>query len=340
MNDAVWITWENHRRSYEIAKELGVKIVILASNLPQGLRQLFLSSKTLYIITKIRPKMLFVQNPSRILAFWAVLISKLLNIRVVVDRHTNFRIGKKIGLNPAILIITFLSNISLKYADLTIVSNMHLKPFVVKKGGRCFVLPDKIPSLHSNFNDCVTMKGRKNLVYICSFDNDEPYDEVIKASTYLPDDVCIYITGNYKKKITPHQMNLNKSCCIFTGFVDENIYVKILQSCDAVIALTNSENCLLCGGYEAISLEKPLITTGKQAIKEYFKESVVYTKNDAKDIACSIEKIIKKEKIFKERIIELKKQKQAEWDIMFRSLLKEIGSPPFCTKKRSRTESI
>jgi glycosyltransferase involved in cell wall biosynthesis len=75
---------------------------------------------------------------------------------------------------------------------------------------------------------------------------------------------------------------------VLTGYLSDSDYKKMLSSCDIVIDLTNRENCLVCGSYEAVAMEKPLIVSDTVALKEYFYQGTVYTDNSASNIADSI----------------------------------------------------
>ena len=67
--EKLWIAWEKQRRSTVLSKEFNAKLYQF--NNSGKLRYPIVITKTLFLLIKKRPKILFVQNPSTVLAFLA-----------------------------------------------------------------------------------------------------------------------------------------------------------------------------------------------------------------------------------------------------------------------------
>jgi hypothetical protein len=202
-----------------------------------------------------------------------------------------------------------ISAIVQRLAHLTIVSNAALKDTVVKNGGRAFVLPDPLPILPQA--PALSLEHKFNILYICTFADDEPYTNVFKAAERLGDAFHIYVTGNYKKRaIDPFLMPSNIS---LLGYVSETDFVKMIYSVDMTMDLTDRENCLVCGAYESAAAGKPMIITNTAALRQYFDKGAVYTDNSAQDIAASILNAKARYTHLKEEIQQLKSEKQHHW---------------------------
>lgn len=327
-----WITWEDHRRSRELAKRLGAEYHVLRGRGTKGISHLILALRTLGVLWRKRHYTIIVQNPSRVLAAVAALLKLFLRYPLVVDRHSNFRLGKGITFNPAVWFVMLCSEFSLRVADLTIVTNTYLHKIVERKGGRGFVLTDAIPEF----------KGRKcknpnpkqfDVFFVCTFSPDEPYQEVIKAANKLPKNFKIKISGNYKKKgLDPIHLPSNVE---LLGFIPTNEYEKTLGGSDAILALTEAEWCLVCAGYEAMGAGKPLIVTGTTALKGYYGCAACFVDNNACSIAEAITQVAEEYSYFKTQIQILKEQKKEEWDGSFGVLLDSIGR--FSARKKVGT---
>ncbi|MCI5120930.1 MAG: glycosyltransferase family 1 protein [Candidatus Electrothrix sp. AUS4] len=187
------------------------------------------------------------------------------------------------GINPLNILFKLVSDISLRYADLTIVTNEFLKRIVEDKGGRGFVLVDKLPQFKNLAEK--RLQGKFNAVFICTYANDEPYEEVVQAASLLPSSTCIYITGRIPLKFNRENVPDN---VILTDYLSETDYVNLLYSADVIMDFTSLDWCLVCGGYEAISLGQPLITSDTVALRDLFEETAVYTMNFPISIAGSI----------------------------------------------------
>ena len=287
---SIWITWEDHRRSRELARALGVPMIVQGSSLFWGVSHIHRSIKFLTLIYAMRPSVVFVQNPSIILAFVASVLKDIFDFKLVVDRHTNFRLGKKNGLNPVNYFYDFVGNYSLRKAELTIVTNSYLKRIVEDRGGRGFVLEDLLPTIDTPLQKEL-LSGSTNIVFICTFANDEPYREVVEAAKLLPKDVHIYITGKIPDKFERKSLPINIT---LTGFLPEGDYWNLLNSVQLIMDFTALEWCLVCGGYEAVALGKPFLTSKTLALESFFGQAAAYTKHNAIDIAGSIRCAINK----------------------------------------------
>lgn len=125
------------------------------------------------------------------------------------------------------------------------------------------------------------------MLFICTWAGDEPYFEVIKAAEQINNNITIYITGNHKKAPNIEQGNVPKNVQL-TGFISNAEFDQLLWDVDIIMDLTTREDCLVCGAYEAIAVEKPLILSNMKALKTHFP-NMEYTENTAADIARSID---------------------------------------------------
>mgnify|MGYP001820712959 CR=1 FL=1 len=256
---------------------------------------------TVLALSRERPAVLYVQNPSMILAALACLYQSLFGTPVVVDRHTTFLLSRKYRNTPRIILYKLLNLYTVRCAELTIVTNTFLAELVESMGGRSFVLPDKLPELI--FTQKIALEGRSNLLMISSFGNDEPVEQVINAMDKLQvEGVSIYITGNYRKKFSDSDIELWPANVHCTGFLPEQDFLNYLYSVDAVIVLTTSDYCMLCGCYEAVSSKKPLITSDKDVLSDYFR-GAVFVDNSESGIYNAIIEVLGNLVNYKDKIV-------------------------------------
>lgn len=324
ISNIIWVSWENQRRSIELAKSFNAHLHILNTPLDTVsiplIKYLLLCAKTLLLLINTKPKIVFAQNPSIILASLICVFKGIFHYNAIIDRHSNFKFHKTRGLKWRIFHI--ISKYSVRKADLTLVTNRYLADLVKSWGGRSFVLQDKLPELP--FKKKILLEGKKNVVFITGFHEDEPIEEMIYAFEYLDKDWIGYFTGNYKpffrkKNITnlPHNIRL-------TGFLPEEKYQSLLHSADLLVVLTKQEYTLTCGAYEGISLNKPLILSDTVTIRDYFKKGVIYTKPGSSSIAKSIRKGIAELDVLKRDCLEFKHTLISDWNDKFDELQNKI----------------
>jgi glycosyltransferase involved in cell wall biosynthesis len=303
----IWISWERHQRSLGISTELSIPLFEICSS-KSGLHRYISSAlKTAKIIHKIRPKILIVQNPSLVLSLLALLLKNIYRYKFATDSH-NSGIFPLEGKN---VILNTLSRLIQKYSDLTIVSNKGLKEIVDGIARRAIILPDKIPRAIARTKPTFALENSHfNIACICTFKEDEPYEEIISAAQRLPENIQLYITGRFNGKIRASSVPKNVH---FTGFLPNDDYFALLLTADVVMDLTFRENCLVRGAYEGIAAHKPLILSNKEALKSYFTKGCIYVNNTAIEIAEGI--LAAKRNIFelKYEIAQLGKKLSEDW---------------------------
>jgi len=313
----IWVTWENQRRNKGISAALGFTLFEFVYNESRIIRYVKSIAKTINILIQEKPEIVVAQNPSILLATLVVLLKHVFHYKCVIDAHNA-------GLFPCdnkITILTLCSKMIQRLADITIVTNEQLASIVKNNGGTAIVLPDKIPDLPINI-EIINLRGATNIVFICSFSSDEPFNEVIEAAKHLPEDITIYITGKYTGKVDPDTVPSN---VVLAGFIPESEYWSLISSADAIMVLTTRENCLVCGAYEAVSIRKPMILSKTSAIMDYFSLGCMYTSPDSINIQKAILGLTKnKDNLILD--VELLHQKlNNNWNNYFTNLLTTLG---------------
>jgi hypothetical protein len=237
-------------------------------------RYVVLSIRTLRLLSQEKPDVVFCQNPSQVLAALLCILKSVFSYVLVVDRHTNFALHTINSRNPKWVIFHTLSRYSIRRADRTIVTNTPLADVVVNMGGRATVLPDKLPKL--KYLNKIRLKGRIKFLFICTFSADEPVQKVCEVFSRLPNDYCLYVTGNFMK-YKDWQRPRETSNIILLGYLPEKTYQEYLYSCDVTIVLTSQQMTLNCGSYESIMAGKPQIIAESEVIRDYFNLGAVYT---------------------------------------------------------------
>ena len=282
----VWITWEDHRRSRELAEAFEAEYFPLTSRYGRLIRYGLLALRTICLIVSMRPSVLFVQNPSIILTALVCFLKPLHRAVVVVDRHTNYYFHTQGSREIKWRVYHRLSRWTDKAADLVIVTNARLAKIVAMSGATYVVLPDPIP----NYEPSVVRYNKKRqlrLVCVASGASDEPIEGVINAVEKLAPDVRLLITSGGALR---RYGSLVKSENVeFSGFLPDRLYVDTLKEADGVIVLTTLDLTLCCGAYEAVSLHRPMILSDFEAIKEHFQKGAVYVSADENSVVAGIE---------------------------------------------------
>lgn len=311
MASRIWLTWEIQRRNRTLSKKLDATLYELISKKKGLARYAELIVKSYQVLISEKPKLLFVQNPSLVLALWAVLNRPFFSYRLIVDAHNA-------GLYPAegkSALLALVASFVIRFADITLVTNAPLALEVIKKKGRPFILPDPLPDLLPDPAQKHRAKTKAALTYVCTWADDEPTPELIEAARELGDVLTLYITGRppawVKSMSLPHNI-------VLTGFLSEADYLDLLQSSDALIVLTTRDNCLNCGAYEGVALEKPMILSDTEVIRNYFNKGIVYSKANKIALVDAIRTLLTTGANAQKQVSELKTELLCNWDVNHR----------------------
>lgn len=321
--EAVWITWEDHRRSRVLAENFSAQYKVIGIKKYRKFRYSVLCFKTLKFLIANRPKVVICQNPSMILNLFLCTMKNMLGFYLVADRHTNFAFRHSRSYKLKWVLYRMVSNITIRHSDLMIVTNPFLKEFVDCMGGRGVVLPDKIPDFQGRLQK-KKLQGRLKVFFICTFSDDEPFREVFEAAKLMPSDWIIYVSGNYRKaNLQPDYVPQN---VVLLGFVEEDDYLIYLSAVDAVMVLTTLDYTLNCGAYEAVALNKPMVLSHKKTIINYFNKGAVYVEPVAQSITEGIESLFKDCETFESEVKELKCELELSWNKQFATIKSKISS--------------
>jgi glycosyltransferase involved in cell wall biosynthesis len=301
LKNGIWITWEYQVRNKSMADAFGVELYQFVYKGNRFSRYIYGICKTAGIINKVRPEVVFSENPSLVLNILLWFLKPIYGYKHVIDAHYAgvFANRYKKILQP---LLNFLN----RRANLVIVTNVNNQKYIQSIGGKSCIVEDPLPSFKEYMpKNTRSVANGSSILYICSFGDDEPYEEMFKAAELLSKkELAIHVTGNYRKaKIDPVKYKYLK----LLGYIPYDDYVKYLFDASVVVDLTNREDCLVCGAYEAMEAEKPLVTSNSKALKEHFTAGTIFTENNHIDIFNSIMEAIDKKN---DLILEIKQWKE------------------------------
>ncbi len=313
------------RRSESFAKGLGAElryIHFLKFQRPvyAPAKYVLQAVRTLQVLFARRPGLVFVQNPPFVCGLVVHIYCRVTGAAFVLDYHSAAFASIW---NWALPIQRFLA----RRAIANTVTNQHWADVVRSWSADALVLG--YPLAGFALGEPFPVQAGFNVVFICTFADDEPVEAVLKAAGQLPD-VHFYITGD-ARRAPAHVLASAPPNVVFTGFLSEERYAGLLREAQVLVALTTRDHTLQCGGYEAVSLGKPLITSDWPFLREAFSKGTVHVLNTAEGIrdgvqvARKIHPSLENEmQAFRE---EIKKEWRAQLDILEEVIAKRCGSP-------------
>ncbi len=279
-----FITWyPSCRRSDAIAKALGGVSHLIhyftfkrPSHAP--LKYLLQARDTFRLLRKDRPNWVLVASPPVFAALVVWIYCKIFRAEYVIDAHTGiFDDTRWTWLKP-------LSRFLARRARTTIVTNTHLKNAVESWGAKALIIGD-VPVDFPPVKPAALPPGF-NVVVINTFSQDEPINEILLATKQTPE-VNFHITGNPKHSRNQYVERLPTNVRL-TGWLSDDDYAGLLRAADAVMCLTTHDHTMQRGAYEAMALEKPLITSNWELLRKTFYNGTIHVNANATEIAKAV----------------------------------------------------
>jgi glycosyltransferase involved in cell wall biosynthesis len=276
------VAWRKlSRRSQLISKALNAKTWFFRDGIPY----IRASLGTLLALIRERPHVTLVQLPQGPLLLETLLLKTLKKYRVVADVHSGFLVTmdwKGWLLNTPF--VRFLQK-----ADLILVHNdlvLNLIPMNLR--AKTLVVLD--PWYLICNGEHKTGQG-DYIVFPASFAPDEPLEEVINSINSFNLDVKIYVTGNWRRR--PRIAKYASDKVIFTGYLKDSDYYKLLLNARAVVTGTKREYTSLMSAWEAIAYTKPLALTKTKTLESVFKDyAVFYDWRDGRSIVDAVKTVL------------------------------------------------
>lgn len=280
--NAFWITWELQPRNRSMARELGIPLHELSFSGPRLARHFKSVVSTLRLLLRERPSVVFSSNPSLVLTYLLLVCRRLFGFRHTIDAHY----GGVVSVSGSRLIQRLL-DFANRHADTVIVTNEAHADQVRGAGGTPFVCPDPLPNIRPNsVKPAALQAAEKSVLFVCSYDWDEPYAAVFEAAKALGElGFRVYASGAYSRvgvspQDVPHVTLL--------GYVARSEYEAYIQHVDVVLDLTIWQDCLVCGAYEAMAVGKPCVLSRTRSLTELFTHGTVFTSHEPRDIVAAV----------------------------------------------------
>lgn len=306
MKKVLFITWAPYgSRPQSLAEAIGARAVFIGKKvkhkylLQSLLAYLPRTIANFRVVLKERPDIIMITNTQWIIAAINLFLGKMIRARVIFDSHS------AAFDHPFIKYPLFLSKFFARKAYLNIVTNNFHKSLLEKNGATGFKITDIPFEDKIRTNEKRDLGNNFNICFICTFSSDEPVFNVLQAVEEM-EGISLFVTGNYKlMNVRPE----NYQNVHFTGFIPNKDFNILINSVDAIMSLTTRENTMQRGGSEAISVEKPLITSDTKMLREYFVLGTIFIKPEKSDIKKGILTLKENYNTYLNQIITLRRKR-------------------------------
>ncbi len=318
-----FVTWSPYcRRSDAIAEALGgsshlIHYLSYKRPLHAPLKYVLQTVATLRVLARERPDVTLVAVPPLFAVLPVWLHARRHRTRFVVDAHTGiFEHARWRWLLP-------LTRRAFRAADAVVVTGEHLRCRVAAWGARAIIIGD-VPVRFVPGRSPAPCGGPR-VVVVNTFSVDEPVDAVLGAAHALGD-ARFFVTGDVRQA-RPQWLAARPPNLHFTGFVSEDDYAGLLRAADVVVVLTTHDHTMQRGGYEAVALGKPLVTSDWGLLRETFSRGTVHVANTPEAIADGIRRALAERQRLGEEMRLLRTEREGIFAGRLAELRRAVGDP-------------
>lgn len=306
----VWGAPGKGARSKVFARELGIPLRFLRPTYRRGrltapFRYVSQTTRTLRLLWRRRPQVVFVQSPPTPAAMTVALYCALGGARFVVDAHSAAMTY------PWWTRPRWLNRLVARRALATIVTNDHFAETLRGWGATALVVPD-IPTSFPSDAPPFPVDGVFNVMVVNSFAPDEPLEAVVEAAGRC-EDVLFYVTGGLDRPGARIPASVPDNVR-FTGFLPDGRYHALMDACQAVACFTDRDHTMQRGACEALWTGTPILTSDWPILREYFRKGAVHVNGSADAIHAGVQQIVRDHGRYVEEIRELQQERRAEWE--------------------------
>lgn len=247
--------------------------------------------------------MVFVQSPPSFAPLLVAVYCRISGASFVVDAHSDAM------LSPRWTRPRFLYRWMSRAAAATIVTNDSFAEAIERQGATALVVRD-IPTSFQ-LGEPPQLPDGANIMVVSSFATDEPLAAIKEAARMVPD-VQFHMTGS-PDRADPSTLEDLPANLTLTGFLADEDYYALMDTCDAVMCLTTRDNTMQRGACEALSLGRPIVTSDWPLLRDYFHLGTVHVSPTAQDIASGVERILGQHDRYVREIRLLGEHQDAEW---------------------------
>jgi len=320
-----------HGRSQGFIDALGLAPVYVSYLRQQDVLSAFVKYGPQFVTTlrrlaREKPDVVFVMNPPVFAVMATLLYCRISGARYVVDCHSGVFESSK--WRWSLPLQRFLG----RRAAGVIVTNQTHQKSVAGWPARAIVIGDPMPRLPTQADDLGPYAGEQRYVFvILTFGADEAVPQVLEAARRLPQ-VRFRLSGNPRRASSAWLRDLPANVEL-TGFLPLATFWELARGASAILTLTTRPNTILRGGWEAMFMARPLITSASATLQEYFTRGAVFVDNSPSDIAAGVEEALSREPELAAAMGRLRDEKALAWH-RSRAELESIlavtfpGSPP------------
>jgi hypothetical protein len=293
-------------------------------NIPAFFRYIIQGLDTYKKLRKLKPQVIFVQNPPILAVLTAYFYCLFNKSGYVIDSHTAFLDKKWVYFHPLqkflskrALLNTFHNYKNLEFAKKQWgIENGRVLKFYNPSAEEMLDEREELPDFISK--RIASQLGLK-IFMVNRFAEDDAWKEIVETAKLMPENL-FFITGDYAKM---SGLEYPKNV-VLTGYINHKKFMKLMEKCDVVLALTKRKDTVLWSIREIMALKKPFVTTDNEVLRHDFGDVALFSDAKPGDLKEKISEAWGKRFELKGRIDSFLKKDLLRWENDIKSINKII----------------
>jgi glycosyltransferase involved in cell wall biosynthesis len=260
------------------------------------IRYLGLFLKTLIILARTRPRVVYAQNPPVFCPFTCLLYCRLSGARLVIDHHSVWSVKTLGGGSPLSKGIGFLERVVSRAADANTAPHSLWARMLTKMGARrVLVYHDYVPKNMRRPDPSLREEMAETPVLAIASHGGHPLERLEVESAAVGKarsaGASLVISGP-REKLAPRFASITLPANVrYAGFLERETYETLKASADLAVNITDEPYTLSHVLFEFAACSLPTVSSREEVVEELFGDSLVYADSTVEDVAAKVKKL-------------------------------------------------
>jgi glycosyltransferase involved in cell wall biosynthesis len=284
-------------RGAELAEVVGAELVTISllygPRYFAAVRYLALFFKTLFLLARRRPGVVYAQNPPVFCPLTCLLYCRITGARLVIDHHSIWSVKTLGGRSPLSRAIAFLERVVSRAADANTTPHEFWARMLVKMGARnALVYHDYVPSNERWPDPALKRRMAEGPILAIASHGGHPLERIETEAAAVAGErdagVSLVISGPKEKlerRLAAMALPPNVK---YAGFLEREVYETLKASADFAINVTDEPYTLSHVLFEFAASSLPVVSSRQQVVEELFGDSLLYSDSTVQDVRVKV----------------------------------------------------
>lgn len=259
-------------------------------------RYLALFFRTLFLLARKRPDVVYAQNPPIFCPLTCLLYCRIAGARFVIDHHSIWSVKTLGGRSPLSRGIGFLERVVSRAADANTAPHGMWARMLVKMGAReVLVYHDYVPKNPRRLDEALRRRMGEGQTLAVSSHGGHPLEklevEAAAVGKEREQGVSLVISGPREKLERRFATMSLPPNVRYAGFLEREVYESLKASADFAINITDEPFTLSHVLFEFIASSLPVISSKEPVVQELFGDSLLYADSTVGDVAQKVRQL-------------------------------------------------